>query len=69
MLLIIKDLLYANGSATVADGETIIIGSVHSTFKSDFKVGDKFFVGECDQIFTVTSITLLVNLKFTLNLR
>ena len=48
---------YACGKSTFTKGDSFVIGNQKSSFLEDFRVGDKFYVQEFKQIFTVTSIT------------
>jgi hypothetical protein len=51
-----KNVLYAEGKAIITSGNSTIIGTSKSSFFTDFTVGDKFYVKECDQLFTVIDI-------------
>jgi hypothetical protein len=51
-----ENFLYASGKAKFTTGSGIVIGNQKSSFLTDFQTGDKFYVQECKQIFTVTSV-------------
>jgi len=51
-----QNFLYASGKAGLTSGSTSIIGNSKTSFLTEFSPGDTFFVGECNQIFTVVSV-------------
>ena len=51
-----KDFLYACGKACLSSGSNVVIGNAKTSFTKDFKENDIFYVEECDQSFTITSI-------------
>jgi len=51
-----QNFLYASGKAGLTSGSTTVIGNSKTSFLTEFSPGDTFFVGECNQIFTVVSV-------------
>lgn len=62
-----KNFIYASGKAHITEGSNIINGNSKSNFIKDFNSGEKFYIEECDQIFTIHSIISDTEMKVTEN--